>query len=252
MSFSLFSNEYLKLFEKNYISFCRNIKKIGNNHYINKKYNLFFPSCGSSIKNDIQFLIYGQAPNGKWTPQFSVNKQIQKNLISEAENFSNTTNEGEVCPLDWVNKNWSNRKKGFHLSSSFFWNVTYKLINKRINNNVNDEKWCKHLVWSNLMKISNAVGGNPDNIEWTAQLECSKQLFKKEIEEIEPEYAILLTNWSWAENFLKRDSFNIKKVNNRPFVEAYGKFGKTTIIVTKRPFRGSNNKCVTDILELIK
>jgi hypothetical protein len=247
-TFSLFSDQYNKLFVENYQAYAENIKKNENNALINKKYSLFFPSCGSKDKKDILFMIYGQAANG-WTPTFQVNN-LRNGLLKEAIEYSNTTDKGENCPLDWINKRWSSLKLG----RKFFFNVMYKLVNRYNDSGIDDENWCKNVVWSNLMKISPAAGGNPYGAEWTCQFEGAKKLFTKEIEEIKPKFVIILTNWDWAEDFLKNNTgFMVDEKTQGEFIQAIGKYRNVTqIIVTKRPRVGNNEQCVVEIIQLTK
>lgn len=61
------------------------------------------------------------------------------------------------------------------------------------------------MIWSNLLKIAPFECGNPKGILWRAQMgekELSIELFKKEIEEIQPKFAILMTNDYWAWEFM--------------------------------------------------
>ncbi len=255
-NYSVFSKEYETLFEENLTSFCRNIKKTNNPKYINKEYSLFFPSCGTDKKEEVDFLIYGQATK-EWKPIFRVIDSKFSSLVQSAKEFSNTYYPRENSPLDWVNKIWNEK-----MCRSFFWNVTYKLINcyKKGLKNIPAQKedwlykddWYNNMIWSNLMKIApTSERRNPNEEEWDAQLEFSKKLFQSEIIEVKPKYVILLTNWGWAKDFLEDKEFSIEKSEN-DFIEAYGNFGKTKIIVTKRPFVGNNEECVNQILELIK
>ena len=247
-TFSLLSDNYNQQFVENYQAYAKNIINTGDNSLITKKYSLFFPSCGSRDKEEIDFLIYGQATNG-WKPVFNVN-HLTDRLLTESIEYSNTTDQGEFYPLDWVNQKWSEYK----LYTSFFWNVTYKLINLYNGKHKDGIDWRTHLIWSNLMKISPAEGGNPLGQEWTCQFEGAKKLFTREIEEIRPKFLIILTNWDWACDFLKENSeCDIHKENQGEFIQANGMYKESTqIIVTKRPAVGNNEQCVAEILQLIR
>jgi len=162
-NYSVFSKEYETLFEQNFLTFCKKVRKTHKPEYINKEYSLFFPSCGTDQKSEVDFIIYGQATN-RWPIKFFVNDDINsKSLTSKAKKFSNTKYETEENPLDWLNNEWDSetRKDGYNPEPSFFWNVTYKLINKYYNDNINSRDWCKKMIWSNLMKIAPAEGKNP-------------------------------------------------------------------------------------------
>jgi hypothetical protein len=251
-NFSVFSSDYEKLFEKNFTDFRNNMQN-KDEYYLNEKYCLFFPSCGNRDKGKINFIIYGQAPAG-WTPTFKVSELISiPILVKDAIEFSNTINEDEKCPIDWVNKSWGNKTYcGYNPAPTFFWNTTYKLINKYCGYDPNSENWVYNLIWSNLMKIAPTTrrSKNPDDIEWQAQLEFSKQLFLMELEEIKPKYAILLTNSGWADDFVNK--IDISR-NQNGMIESIGNYNGTKIIVTKRPYlKGKKDEeCVSDILKML-
>jgi hypothetical protein len=247
-TFSVFSETYNNLFVENYKSYAENINKTGDTELIGKEYCLFFPSCGSKEKREIDFMIYGQATNG-WTPTFKVN-QIREGILNEAIEFSNTTDHDEYCPLDWINKQWGS----LQLYRKFFFNVMYKLVNEYYGKNKNDEGWCKYVIWSNLMKISPAEGGNPLGKEKDCQFDGAKKLFTREIKEIKPKFVVILTNWDWACDFFKENpGFNVNEKQQGEFIQAQGIYNNSSkIIVTKRPPVGNNDQCVSEILELIK
>lgn len=263
MNYSLLSSTYEKLFQENYETFCENIRQIGDEYYLNKEYCLFFPSCGSTKKENIKFIIYGQAQN-KWTPNFHINEDFSPNILKKAIEWSNIPDDGNQNPIDWINKEWykATRKYGYHPHRSFFWKVSYKLINCYNNGikhlpdedtkSLDSDDWCNYLIWSNLMKIAPADGGNPTGPDWNSQLTTAIKLFEEEISEINPAYVILLTNWDWAEAFINKPSYKIEKILNQKFIVAKGKFENTTIIVTNRFRRwGGDQECVNEILNFL-
>ena len=250
-SYNFSSPKYENLFRQNYLSFCKNIKQRLDNYYLEKKYCLFYPCCGSNDDKKIKFIFYGQAVNGwdgeKCNLHFKVT-DIENSIAQNAKEYSNPIEVTETN-LEWVENKWTT----WSMYRSFFWNVCYKLINRSNCVPDNNSDWHRHLIWSNLMKVAPAEGGNPDDIEWQAQLEKSVVLFQQELEEVQPEYAVLLTNWEWAKDFVKNKNFLIKKNEESEFIQAYGNFGKTKIIVSKRPYpNGSSERCVNEILSLIK
>lgn len=249
-NYNLFSADYKKLFEKGVKSFCSNVLT-KEPAFAKTKYDVFYPSCGSHNKNDIQFLFYGQATNG-WDQNNLLLPSMNTFQIQKAIEYSNTLDkEGDLSPLDWVNRKWADYKL-----ANFFFPVAYTTINtyrfkkaelhlnefKKLYRDdsswLNDNSWCKHLVWSNLAKIAPHNGGNPNDTVWEHQSEISKQLFDKEIEEISPPYVILLTNWeSWAKYYLTDDKYLMQEIKNNEMIEAVGfpKFNpEMKIIVVKR------------------
>ena len=262
--FSFLSKDYDKLFQQNVEKFCANMKR-QDSSYAKKEYCLFYPSFGNSVKNQLDFIIYGQAVNG-WDNQFKIDSFNGSKLTKNAKEYSNTVDDNENTPLDWVNVNWSSgtkakflqtvkRKKhpavfDYNASKSFFWQVTYKLVSDYHKLSRNNPDWSGKMVWSNLMKIAPKEWANPDDIEFEAQKECSIKLFKKEIEEVNPRFVVLLTNMSWAKPFIK--GLEETRVNGKhEFIEWAGSYKKTLIIVTKRPYpNGNSEKCVSEILKI--
>jgi hypothetical protein len=233
-----------------------------NVSYGDKKYCLFYPSFG--VLNDgksLDFLMYGQAVNG-WANDFSFGDKVDLEFVAEAAAYSNTINEGDKSPLDWVNINWTNSTKlnankksqieGYQVFRSFFWNVCYKLVSDYYSNlEREDGLWCQNMAWSNLMKIAPKDSGNPNDEEYYAQIEPCVELFKMELDELKPRFAILLTNYCWAEEFvnaLKCESIAQNKEDNIQFI---GQYNETNVIVTKRPFRGNSEVWVKELLGVI-
>ena len=267
-NYSLFSAQYEKLYKKHLLAFIENAKQ--NPDSVSGDYTLFYPSCGSDNKKDIQFLIYGQAPN-KWSVNFNpFDKNLTiDNIIDHSISQSNELDEKEpkqTSPLEWIETNWSENK--FH--RSYFWCVTFGIISSVMHNmkSINTElykkfyyqsnsDWFKNFVWSNLAKIAPSVGGNPKG-ELMLQLEYSKLLFEKEIEEINPKYILLLTNWkNWAENYLTQDNYNIKHLKKNDAVDAiaYSRVTNSKILICKRPHKigghKRNSNAANEILKVI-
>ena len=105
------------------------------------------------------------------------------------------------------------------------------------------------MVWSNLYKIA-PLRGNPDSYIKSLQQEFAIELVRKEIEELKPKYCIVLTNEEWWEPFRNGLNSNIlHRYNSR--VITIEQINNTKIIVTTRPFRGSSNAHVEEILNSI-
>lgn len=251
--------------------FIRNIEEFKRQAGKNRKYAVFYPSFGAAKNENPEFLVYGQAVKG-WGSIFNSSLEINKEqLLKEAIEYSNDFyKEKNHSPLDWVNVYWGKNyyrrfvttqaEKEFYppmsysTSMSFFWNVTYKIICRYYGLDENSWDWSKRLVWSNLYKIAPAERKNPNDIECKWQEKLSIDLVKKEIEEITPKFCIVLTNDSWWQPF--RNNLNTQTLQfqnqNKGIVESVEQYKDTKIIVTTRPFKGSSDKHVKQILEVIK
>ena len=201
----------------------------GNDAY-SCEFDLFYPLFGEDFYKERNLIVYGQATNGS-SPKFRIplNEPIQaERLVAEAIDYSR---DGEKCPLEWINEDWTNNEYG--LSSSFFWNVTYKLAKSFYNRT--DADWNNIIAWSNIMKIAPSAGGNPDAVVMQAQRKMASRLFLKELEDLKPRNAVLLTNLNtWAKPLLDYSQIPYSDVRDSEFIEAYADFSGTRIIVTKR------------------
>jgi hypothetical protein len=266
------SQEYDKLFLNNIHDFInKSIKK----ENIDVEYNIFYPSFG--VKNDerCDFLFYGQACNG-WPINFNVNGNPDAGMLNElmlkCKSYSNEfydDGKQKHNPLDWVNVCWSKssycksnaelddkeyyEKIPCRIFTSFFWNVIYKTISDYYNYDRNSWHWSSKMVWSNLYKIAPLPPKrNPNDVERSLQKELSVQLVKKEIEEINPRYCIVLTNDEWWKPF--QSALNPTEMQMTGFseIETVQNYKNSYIIVTTRPWKNGNEKHVSQILEVIK
>jgi hypothetical protein len=263
--YNKFSEDYDKLFFENVVKFKNDITNYVSG---NKEYATFYPSFGIKEKENCDFLILGQAVNG-WGSAFDLESDlIYEEIVSEAVKYSNNyLKDLEHSPLDWVNIHWTKRyleehrkkeiiknfyKNGDYVTCrSFFWNVTFKLICDYYNDLDRDSwNWSKRMVWSNLYKIA-PDGANPNGLELNIQEEYSLKLIKKEIEELNPKYCIVLTNGKWWIPF--QEKLNSLKLDySSEIIHSFEQFNETKIIVTSRPFVGNSDKHVNEILSLIK
>ena len=161
------SKTYNDLYLKNIRSFQENCE---GKTQVDENYVDFYPSFGFPKDGKKgEFLIYGQATNG-WASGFKTRDLIDdKDKLAQSIGESNEiSSEQDHNPLDWVNVFWSKSTYKEHTQNdvardfynrnnlqnpdflthrSFFWNVTYKLINGP---DKNSWDWSKQMVWSNL------------------------------------------------------------------------------------------------------
>jgi len=261
-TYNSLSADYNDLFSQNILEFKKLTAK-------NRKYAVFYPSFGTRKNERVEFLIYGQAIKG-WQPAFNSSEKINHEvLVKKAIAYSNEYySKNAHSPLDWVNIYWTRtsyrrltkEEKLFYprlphsIFRSFFWNVSYKLIDKYYNYDDESWDWSKKIVWSNLYKIAPAERINPSNQERIWQEALSTRLIKQEIDEIKPKFCIVLTNDSWWKPFrtaLKSEAIMPSRKGN-DIIESIENYKGTKIIVTKRPFIGNSDKHVNEILKLIK
>lgn len=255
---------YNKL-SKDYDDFYLN----GINYFLknnNEKYCLFYPSFGIKKGEDCDFLIYGQALNG-WGDTV-INSEEDLDLNKIIFSFNNYLSERSHTPLDWVNVYWTKADYNEHMDDplleefygyedpyltyrSFFWNLTYKTVSSYYNFEKGYDfgwGWSKKIVWSNLYKIA-PLKGNPNDQLKKDQFEFNVELFRKEIEEINPKFCLVFTNQSWFEpfkEFLKLS--NIYEKESTVITSVY-RYKNTKIIVTNRPFGGNSDFYSKEVLK---
>lgn len=235
----------------------------------NNKYCLFYPSFGTKEEEKCDFLIYGQALNGWNNTIVDSNTEFNNDLLHNVIlSFNEYLAEKEHTPLDWINIFWTKSEYYEHMEDSvleefyaydnpylayrsFFWNVVYKTISSYYNFNKGYDfgwNWSKKMVWSNLYKIA-PIKGNPNDQLKNAQFEFNAELFKKEIEEINPKFSIVLTNQKWFDPFQKYfELTNVFERESEVITSVY-KYNNTKIIVTNRPFQGNSDLYVEEILK---
>jgi hypothetical protein len=264
-NYNKFSNAYDSLYIKNLIEFQIEYSKNNKDKYFID----FYPSFGINNDRKTEFLIYGQAVNG-WSSGFTISNKIDESKICSSIFASNKyLLEKNHNPLDWVNALWSNRIynensndenfKSFYNGTgtyrafrSFFWNLNKKLLCQYYNLDKASWDWTKKLVWSNLYKIA-PEDSNPNLMERQIQEKISIELVKKEIEELNPKYCIVLTNLNWWLPFqkgLKSQIIDTNKLSNE--IVSVEKYKNTLIIVTHRPLFGNSQNYVDQILEIIR
>ncbi|MBX9735233.1 MAG: hypothetical protein K2X37_14350 [Chitinophagaceae bacterium] len=260
------SSEYDSLFVENMLQFQNSLQENWNS---NGWFTNFYPSLGVRQKEPCDLLFYGQALNG-WASGFDVYDAVSETQIKESITASNRyfAKLGH-SPLDWVNVRWSNdtydqivadptakkfydNKTDYRTFRSFFWKAVYKLTSDYYGYNRSSWDWSKKIAWSNLYKIA-PDGENPNSFLKVSQLDIAAQLIALEIEELQPKYCIVLTNYSWWAPFKSllqtRDIEYDQSLTN---IVAFEEFKGTKIIVTTRPRFGNAETHVNHLLALIK
>ena len=130
---------------------------------------------GAEYANGPMFI--GRAINS-WCPL--------KGSIDEKETFFNRLKRCEQCTLDWVNGEnvWdhcinhgcifaNNKRTDGRDKLSPFWQMVKYIYKEQYNNHIEDKKWYKKILWSNLYKASYVSGGNPDGFYKNQVLICN-------------------------------------------------------------------------------
>ena len=215
-------------------------------------------------------MVVGRAVNGwtkrKWTPE-AFNSGI--NVQDFVDCVLKSVTASESCPMQWVSSAWSNsivtfpsnwayhNTQDYNSRKSAFWRVIRNVIGQLDLADIEDAAWPSCLVWSNLYKVSPAVGRNPSGKQRSLQRENCILLLEKEIQIYKPRRLLFLTGYDWAEPFLKHISPNILEVRNSRYVQAAGTFNSENdnvcrIVVAAHPERKLEAIWVQDVLQALQ
>jgi len=144
-----------------------------------------------------ELLVIGRSVNGwmySYCPDDGLAKPKQDEIIEQLETYEK---EG----LHWVYSRES-PKKGYNTRRSAFWRVAKRIALSR--SIVDNERiWSTYIAWTNLYKVSNAVGGNPSETLCNAQFPYCKRLLQMEIRQLKPHTTLFLTGTNWALPFVQ-------------------------------------------------
>lgn len=196
-----------------------------------KKYAIHVPHVGSTFPKT-RLMLVGRALNGTFAP-------VSENYMSK-NSGSIVDSRFQTASLDWL--------KDFRKSR--FFDVTRNAMMSSYG--LSEEEWFEHFTWSNLMKISPAIRGNPTDREYAIQLGHCLELFKMEIDILRPRNVLLLTDSDWSYEFLeylKIDPEEAQVSRKYRFLRAKGIYKKSNILVFKRPEGENSEKFSKSICE---
>lgn len=204
----------------------------------------FFPQWGENYplgKERCGIMVMGRACNG-W---HSTSQDIETLFGNKKESIFNRKDQ-----MRWVD-DYAGSQSNYNTNKSAFWRVT-----KHIAQCFYPDKWYSHIAWSNVCKVSPEKGGNPNDKLYYAQLESSQKIFESEIRLFSPQFIIMFTGNSWADDFLMYLNGNhkptsIKQLSWDKYQCNVYKIKGTYIIVTEHP-QGKKEKihakCITDFI----
>lgn len=238
-------NEYMKLYED-----CLNSGTFFNDaHFVairGEKYNL---------DSKIRFMLIGRAPNG-WMQINTKTKEIfgiEANLQYQ-----------DVKRWNWIKEingklysvNDENGKK-YSLNRSAFWSYSREVFKCLSNQVEGDKVWQKNIVWSNLYKVAPLDGGNPCSKSQKVQLNASKEILKKELNEFNPTHILIMSGFEFFKPFSElfdevKDNGKRNKSSKKDFVEGTAKYKKAKVVIACRPegrIRDGENGYVAEVLK---
>jgi len=194
------------------------------------KYSVIYPCVGKKFK-ETGLMICGQAINGydkaySWKISGIKTSDQREKIIQENKEYSK--NEWPLVDMEEFSK-----KKPF-------FRITKRILVDHYK--INEKKYQSYFTWTNLMKIGRTNGGNPDDSEFYAQIDICKQIFKYELDYLQPKNVILFSGKitdtvNWAYDFLHVLGLNPKDSSSGEIIEGTYKYKETTIITIIRPER---------------
>lgn len=239
-------------------------------------YTDFYPSIGVPEGGKVDLLVYGQAVGG-WHRELDFAQDDLKGRTEESRSYSNTA-IGDHSPLEWVNVLWSDgekkrytpeeqahyvlRENEYRAHRSFFWQVTTKLLAPR-HTLLDDRHWTRHMVWSNLYKItpqwweqkdgnSTKRSANPTEADRILQRPECIDLVRMELNELRPKACVVLTNDAWWAHFRRGLPTNEVKMEHGPTIDSVEDYEGTRIVVVKRGWGVRSDDAVRDILDCVE
>ena len=161
-----------------------------------KKYTAFWPVICDEFQLGSGLMVVGQAPDG-WGDNYLL-AELRKNGVEglmESARASSESTAHHASAQEWLtgpsNYNW--RK-------SPFWRLIEAFV---IRNGLGGkEDWPRHLAYTNLYKVPPWTGNpSPSAQDW--QRNGCVGLFQRELQELRPGCALILTGKSWFDPFVK-------------------------------------------------
>ena len=144
---------------------------------------------------------------------------------------------------------------------SAFWRVVKSIAQMSSND---EQGWFKHIVWSNLYKLSPTGGGNPSYKLREIQFETCLEILKVELEVFKPKFVVLLNGPDWYADFVCKlagsdefgrinlDIVDSKFWNDSNYMAYVYKIGETYFIGSVHPQGKPEKEHADVIVEMIK
>ena len=202
----------------------------------------FWPVRGAAY--DGSLLVIGRSVNG-WVEDWTA-RQLRVPAVrrSAVETMRLDAEPVEGCRMRWVTDLWGARD-GYNTHRSAFWRVLRQIVLSDLSPGADVDHWSSRLVWTNLYKVSPALGWNPGADLQRAQRQSAIELLKLEIEEFAPRRVLALTG-GWIDPF--SDGLGLSLHTRTGHVEAVGERGACAWVVAKHPMGKPEDQFVSEVL----
>lgn len=209
------------------------------------KWCAFWPMIGRKFRPG-GVIVVGRALNGWEDSEFTCEALSQPGGTEDLmRRCKETFAPPDQCPMAWVERQWQ-ADEGYRTNRSQFWQTAYRLAE---HHGYREQDWPSTLVWTNLMRVSPASGGNPPDWSYFAQLEPAAQLLDYELKALQPSVAVFLTGPDWYKPFQEEtDLFRLEEVG-QGHVHYAGQHGQTRLIVSDHPQTRSPDRIMEQLAE---
>jgi hypothetical protein len=201
----------------------------------------FWPLRGAEY--DGRLLVIGRSVNGwveDWTPRQLRDPTIRHSAV---ERMRSDAQPVDGCRMRWVTDLWVARD-GYNTHRSAFWRVLRRIVLSDPSFG-NDDRWSSRLVWTNLYKVSPALGWNPGADLRRVQRRSATELLQLEIEAFAPQRILALTG-AWIDPF--RDGLGLKLTARSGLVEGIGELLGHACVVAKHPMAKPESPFVAEVI----
>ena len=229
-------------------SYEATFRELVEKHLAAAKWCAFWPMVGPEYPSaPKKLLVCGRALNG-WDDTIFSCEQDASDLVARCER-SFGPSDGEDHKLGWVEARWGQGAE-YRTSRSAFWRVVRDLAGHL---GYAGSGWTRHIAWTNVMRVSPAKEGNPEDWSWQAQLPHAAQLLAHEVEILQPDVLVFLVGKSWfgplrdqhpLKDFLKPEAAPLLDAKHVSFV---GSMGGTRVVVGPHPQGKPEGEIVKEI-----
>lgn len=197
----------------------------------------FWPLCGA--RYDAELMVVGRAVNG-WVEDWTSRRLRDPAQRQDAVAFLRHDAEPVARDrMEWVTALWG-ATSGYSTRRSAFWRVL-----RRISGGDDPAAdWPSRLVWTNLYKVSPAVGWNPGSNLQRVQRASAALLLRLELESFAPQRVLALTG-NWLLPFVGPLGLDLEPTSG--LVEGVGYRGGSAWVVAKHPMTKPEDRYVREV-----
>ena len=202
----------------------------------------FWPLRGAAYDGGL--LVIGRSVNG-WVEDWTARQLADPATRRAAVEWMRVDAEPvDACRMRWVTDLWGARE-GYSTRRSAFWRVLRRIVLTDPAAAVDSDRWSSRLVWTNLYKVSPAMGWNPGADLQRAQRQSALELLRLEIAEFAPRRILALTG-GWIAPFTTDLGLELEPRSG--LVEGTAQADGISWVVAKHPMGKPEGPFVAEVL----